>query len=211
MENLGQYIKSIREEKQLTIEAIAIELKLTSEQLNAIESNRLSVLGNYGFVRALVYTYVRYLSADEKIAMSLFDVLWSPQKKPNFLPKTPLKEKKLLISTNFIWLIVIAIIVIVLSTIIWISYSKGYLKRPIRKEKPQTDTLLAETVVKPEIPRTDSLRKHMLKLANTKTNNKTADNKRKKVRHDKLYLRDTTDFVEELIFDNKESPFSERL
>jgi cytoskeletal protein RodZ len=212
MENLGQYLKSLREEKQITLETVTREIKLTTEQISAIESNQLSKLGNYGFGKATVYTYIRFLEADEKVAMNLLDLLMPSSKQADFEPKTPIREKKVLISINFIWLVAILLIVAVLGSIIWISYSRGYLKRPFDNVNGVKDSLKSETPEQPKVVKPDTIRAHMLKIANTvakKSANPVTKKAEKPVKPSQS-VPDTTDYANEMIFDGKESPFNQR-
>jgi cytoskeletal protein RodZ len=212
MENLGQYLRSVRVEKNLTIEAIHNEIKLTEEQITAIENNQLSSLGNYGSARAMVYSYIRFIEADEKIGMSLFDMTWPPQKQTKFIPKKPIKEKKVLISTNFIWLLTIILIVIILGSIIWVSYTKGYLKRPFEGIKNGQDSSKTETIrsgVKTAI--SDTLRTRMLEISRTSKKGNSTDEKKAPESIKSNTFTDTTDYVDEMIFNSKESPFNTRL
>lgn len=212
MESIGQYLRSIREEQNLTLDNVSNEIKLSPEQLSAIENNQLSKLGSYGFSRAMVYSYSRFLGADEKITMSLFDVLQPPQRQSGFIPKRPIKEKKMLISINFIWLIAIFIIIIILSSIIWISYTRGYLKRPFDSLKKDQDSIKVEVPVIKEIEKPDTLRQRMLQVANanTKTKPKDAINSQVNFTIQKKAVEDTTDYVNELIFNTDDSPFNSR-
>ncbi len=212
MDNLGQYLRSLREEKNLSIESVNKDIKLSIEQIDAIEKNHLSRLGNLGFARAMVYTYVRYLAADEKLAMYLFDLSWPPQKQTNFTPRKPIKEKKVLISTNFIWLISIIILAIGLGSIIWISYTRGYLERPFDNMKLSKDSLKTETIERAKIEKPDTLRDHMLQLAKTQTKPKatTGDVQKTTAKVKNAASKDTTDYVNDLIFETKESPFNSK-
>jgi len=212
MDNLGQYLRSLRDEKGIDKEVVSRDIKLTLAQIDAIESNQLSKLGDHGFARALVYTYVRYLSADEKRSMHFFDLGWPPGEKTKFIPKKPIKEKKVLISTNFIWMISIIILAIVLGYIIWISYTKGYLKRPFDSLKQPIDTLKTETVVPQQPEKPDTLRNRMLQLALSQSKPKEIVDKTKKLtkKDKKNVLADSTDYIDDLIFDTKESPFNSR-
>jgi len=214
MDNLGQYLRSLREERNLTVEAVHNDIKLSVEQLNAIENNQLSRLGNHGFARAMAYTYIRYLGADEKRAMYLFDLSWPPQKQNNFTPKTPIKEKKVLISTNFIWLISIIILAIILCSILWISYTKGYLERPFDKKKQTIDSLKTEAQAKPKVEKPDTLRTRMLQLAKAQAKPQVTDKKAKtksNIIKDTKTGSDSTDYIDDLIFETKESPFNPKL
>lgn len=212
MDSLGQYLRSIREKKALTIEAVFNEIKISQEQIEAIENNQLSDLGNYGIVRAMVYTYSRYLEADEKMVMHLFDMIWPPQNQSAFNPKTPIKEQKVLISINFIWLITIIIIVIFLGSIIWISYSRGYLKRPFDSIKKSNDSIRIESPEETKIEKTDTLRNRMLQIANSPAKQKQKEEKKLTdiLKGQKEMIADTTDYVNEFIFNTEDSPFNSR-
>jgi len=211
MENLGQYLRSIREEKNLSLEVVYNDIKLSVEQLSAIENNQLSKLGNYGFAKAMVYTYVRYLNADAKIAMNLFDMILPPQKKTVFNPQLPIKEKKVLISINFIWLIVIIFIVIALGSIIVVSYTKGYLKRPTENLKKTEDSIIIKPKLLKKSETPDTIRIRMLQIANQTSKSKpSADVSLKKARKVRKEIADTTDYVDEFIFKTMESPFNSR-
>ncbi len=211
MDNLGAYLRSIREEKGITTEIVHNDIKISVEQIDAIENNQLSNLGNYGFARAMVYTYTRYLDANEKIAMNLFDTIWPPRTQAAFIPKTPIKEQKVLISINFIWLITIIIIVIVLGSIIWVSYSRGYLKRPFESLKLSQDSIKTESTVEPKTEKPDTLRNRMLQIANAPVKQKQIGSKNIEANNKQnIDIADTTDYVNEFIFNTKESPFNAR-
>lgn len=212
MENLGQYLKSLREEKQISLEMVHTELKLSIEQIDAMENNRLTLLGNYGFARAMVYSYVRFLNADDQIAMNLFNLMWPEQRQTNFIPKKPIREKKVLISTNFIWLIAIILIVIILGTIIWISYTRGYLERPFQKLKAKPDSITAVQLKEQQPDKPDTLRDRMLKITRDINSNSIQSTAAKTgvLNRNKNALQDTTDYANEFIFQDKESPFNQR-
>ncbi|HOV16176.1 MAG TPA: helix-turn-helix transcriptional regulator [Candidatus Cloacimonadota bacterium] len=210
MESLGQYLKGLREEQHLTLEEVNRELKLSEEQITVIENNQLSKLGDYGFARATVYTYSRYLGADEKITFNLFDSLMPSRTQNSFKPHAPIKEKKVLISVNFIWTIIIIIIVIILSAIIWTSYKRGYLKRPFEQTKQQADTILTQPPAVKQTAKPDTVREHLLKIAAQAEQNPPSA-KTKETINPKLLqnsLKDTSDYVNELIFEGRESPFN---
>ena len=210
MDNLGQYLRTLREEKNLSTATVNNDIKLTGEQIEAIESNQLTRLGNQGIAKSIVYTYVRYLGAEEKRSMYLFDLSWPPQKQTKFTPQKPLKEKKVLISTNFIWLISIIILAIVLGSIIWMSYTKGYLKRPFDSLKQAKDSLKTEVPITTKVEKPDTLRTRMLEIARRPVVPKAVVDKGKqaKVKRTQTAFSDTTDYEDSLIFDSKPSPFN---
>ncbi len=213
MENLGQYLQTVRNSKNINMEEVVNDLRLTMEQVTAIESNRLDNLGNYGCVRAMVFTYIRYLEADEKLALNLFEEIWPSQKQKKFIATKPIKEKTLLISVNLIWLIGIILIIIVLGAIIWTSYKKGYLNRPFDVIGKETDSVQSGTagIVKQVKP--DTVRAQMQKVMRSqfrlKDEEAVSKDKKTKVAGG-ADPQDTTDYVDEMIFDTQESPFNPR-
>jgi cytoskeletal protein RodZ len=212
MESLGQYLTSLREERNLSVEKVSAEIRLSVSQLTNIENNQLSQFGNYGLARAMVYTYIRFLEADEKTAMYLFDQILPPQVQTQFFSQTPLKEKKVLISTNFIWLITIILIVIILGTIILISYNKGYLRRPFDSIKTEIDTIKIAVPKVEEQVKQDTLRMRLLQIAKESEKPQSIEKSKKKVitKKPKSTVIDTTDYVNGLLFNDKESPFNQR-
>lgn len=212
MENLGQYLRSKREERNLTVEAVHADIKICIEHINAMEDNQLAKLGNYGFARTMVYTYARFLGAEEKIAINLFDIMWPSQKQADFTPKKPIKEKKMLISINFIWLISIVIFVIILGSIIWVSYNKGYLKRPFDKLKETPDTVKVSVRTEKVAEKPDTLRQRLLDLTKNQPAQLQTPVKQsvKVTTKNKKVVSDTTDYVNEFIFQAGESPFNPR-
>lgn len=211
MEQLGSYLRSIREEKKLTKEYVNNDIKITLDQIDCIENNRLNSLGSYGYARALVYTYARYLEADEQVVFQLFSQIMPSQKKDAFVPQSPIKEKKLLISINFIWLVSIFVIVIALGSILWVSYTRGYLRRPFDKLAHQTDSVKIAKKTIEVIEKPDTLRKKMLEITqNTKSVPTQAINSKKKNIRQTIAASDSFDYVEEMIFEGRDSPFNAR-
>ncbi len=64
MENLGVYLQKLREEKGISYQKVFEDLRLREEQVHLIEENRFFELGHFGFTKALVHRYARYLEAD---------------------------------------------------------------------------------------------------------------------------------------------------
>lgn len=212
MESLGSYLASVREERHLSLEKVSNDIRLSINHLSNIEKDNLSSLGNYGFARAMVYSYIRYLEADERKALYLFDQILPRQEQTQFFSQTPLKEKKVLISTNFIWLITIIFIVILLGTIILISYNKGYLQRPFDSIKTEADTVKVTEIKKEEPVKQDTLRNRMLQIAKESEKPKPIEKpkKSKAIKKTKSTAPDTTDYINSLLFDDKESPFNQK-
>lgn len=66
MELLGEYLKRIRESRNLTLDAVASKTKISLSYLNAIEKSRFDDLPGDVFTKGFLRTYARFLSTDEK-------------------------------------------------------------------------------------------------------------------------------------------------
>jgi len=163
MEDLGRYFLELRQKRGLNYEEIFDEIKINEEQIKAIEEDRLFDLGNYGMVRALVFNYARFLEADLSAVMAELKIMMPEHTKKDFTPRKTLKEKKILLSTNFLWTVGILVIAAILGSILLYSYRQGLLVTPeffVRNtEKEQTQT---SSDPAPELPDTLRIRMRML-------------------------------------------------
>ena len=209
MDSLGQYLAELRNQASLSLEAVQKDIRLTQTQLDDIEANRLTNLGDHGMARAICYSYARYLSADEKTAMYLFDQAWPVQKKEHFTPKTPIREKTYLISINQIWILAISLFVLLLAGITYLSYQKGYLTRPFQKTVAAKPESLATPKVMESKP--DTMRARLLQYTDLSTKNTPtakSPKPKKKVKLTAVYA-DSTDYLNKLLFGSKSSPFNQ--
>ena len=140
MENLGKYFLELRLQRGYNYQDIWKELRFPENQIKAIEENRFAELGPYGIAKAVVYNYARFLEADLDAVMNAFSYLMPENAKPEFKPATPVKEKKIMLSTNFMWLIGILLIIIILGSILWYAYNQNWLKMPDFFASNKTDS-----------------------------------------------------------------------
>lgn len=73
MELLGEYLKSIRESKNLSLEAVAAKTKISLNYLNAIEESRFDDLPGEVFTKGFLRSYARFLSIDERDIIKRYD------------------------------------------------------------------------------------------------------------------------------------------
>lgn len=166
MDNLGKYLKELREDKGLSQTDVFNKARIREEVLEKIEQNKLSDLGNYGFVKALVYNYARFLDADLDQVMTEFNVIMPPSIKKDFNPRRNITSNKIMLSTNFFWSLVILVIILVLGSILLNAYRNGWLKNPelFSKDKPVKEKVVKE---KPE-EEPEEIRQRMLELTKKK-------------------------------------------
>lgn len=164
MENLGAYLQKIREEKGISSKKVFADICLREEQLRQIEEDRLSELGTFGIAQAIVRKYALYLQADVPAVMKEMALLIPEHDKREFKPKQPVRNKKILLSPNFFWLIGIILFIVALATIVWHAHQQGWLKTPeIFKKAVPDSTLVQKAETEPVQP--DSLRDRMRQLS----------------------------------------------
>lgn len=202
MENLGKHLQKLREEKGLSPKQIWTNIRIRVDQIELIENNRLFELGDYGFCKALVYNYARYLEADTNAIMKEFNIMMPDTTKKGFKPSAPVKEKKIMLSTNFLWTIGILIFVLVLSSILYSAYLNGYLQSPnfFRDKEDKTETITKDDS---EEALPDTLRERMKMLTESmpkalEPESKTSQKQSKR----KPVSTDKTDYVGEQMGDS---------
>lgn len=162
MEHLGKYLKEQREKSNLSYKDIWDQQKIAEEQVKLIENNDFFALGNYGFCKVLVFNYARFLNADIDMVMKELKVLMPENIKGRFKPAQMPKEKKIMLSTNFLWMVGITVFVIILGSILYIAYQNGYLRPPNFKDDAKAKASVQ--VSKPQVTETDTLRERMKML-----------------------------------------------
>jgi cytoskeletal protein RodZ len=174
MEDLGAYLKELREEKNISFDQIYEDLHLREEQIQLMEKNRFSELGYLGFARAMVYNYARYLEADLDEVMQKFNLLM-PNNIKKIEPENKENGKKILLSPNLFWIIGIILIVIVLGTILWHAYTSGWLQMPDLFKSNSSDTTSVEKLTQQEepIPQKDPIRERQKALMDSITKTQT--------------------------------------
>lgn len=178
MDNLGKYLKELREDKGLSQTDVFNKARIREEVLEKIEQNKLSDLGNYGFVKALVYNYARFLDADLDKVMTEFNVIMPPSIKKDFNPRRNITSNKIMLSTNFFWSLVILVIILVLGSILLNAYRNGWLKNPelFSKDKPVKEKVVKE---KPE-EEPEEIRQRMLEITKKKADTELDSTAKKK-------------------------------
>jgi cytoskeletal protein RodZ len=192
MENLGKYFLELRQTRGISYEKILDDIMIPQGKIQAIEDNRFYDLGNYGMVKVLVYNYARYLEADLAMVMAELKILMPETTKKDFVPHRTLKEKKIMLSTNFLWMVGIFVIAAILGSILLHSYKQGLLVAPdfFAKDAEKQET----SVTRDEPERPDSLRTRMRVLSETIPSNDFAGDQEK----DRAF-HDNTDYLGEIL------------
>lgn len=90
MSKLGDYLRTEREKKGLTIHEIGLSLKISSKILKAIEEGNQKDLPAKTFLRGFIKSYVQFLKIDLKVALDLFQEEYGSPK-PDASSKQPIQ------------------------------------------------------------------------------------------------------------------------
>jgi len=199
LENLGKYFLELRLQRGYNYQDIWKELRFPENQIKAIEENRFAELGPYGIAKAVVYNYARFLEADLDAVMNAFSYLMPENAKPEFKPATPVKEKKIMLSTNFMWLIGILLIIIILGSILWYAYNQNWLKMPDFFASNKTDSTAVMIKEEKEETKPDTLRQRLRAISESipQTNNVPIPKS-----ETKTVPPDTTDYIGNILGDS---------
>lgn len=190
MESLGKHLRELRLERKISFETIWQDIRLSEENIHALEENRLFDIGQYGYVKAMVFNYARYLEANVDTVMTEFKIMMPEHTKKEFTPRKNLKEKKIMLSTNFLWTVGIIIFVGILGSILLNAHRQGWLKTPELFERKET-VAQSEEPKNEEIEKPDSLRLRMRELSDAMPQSNTVQG----LGAVKAIPRDTTDYI----------------
>ncbi len=196
---IGEYLQTIREKKNLTLEDIFEITKIRVRLLEKLESNLFDDLGGIGYAKAMILTYAKALGITEDQIHELLQNQFNT--KPQYISKSiSTQPRKFLLPTK-IFSVMLLIIVIVSYFVInlykdgiltWPPFKKANAgmeikpkektekpleiesKRIVPKSKKEDEMVLVEQVEKPKVNAID----------------------------------DSTDHLNELLFKDKKSPFN---
>jgi len=195
IESIGAYLKSLREQKKITLEKVSENIRIKVRLLEDIENNVFTNLGGTGYAKAMIINYARNLGADEEKILHLFDE--QINQKPEFVPHVKsIQPKKLFIPPKIFLFFLLIIVIIALTYLIIHLYSNNVLTWPPFKKTEQK----TETTKKVETPMKTQTFDLQEKRDTLKEVDQTAFNE--------TALRDTTDYLNEFMFKDKESPFN---
>lgn len=169
MENLGKYFLDLRNKRDISYKRIWEDLRIREELIKNLEANRIFELGSYGIAKALVFNYARYLEADVDAVMREFKIMMPEHTKDEFHPRKTLKEKKIMLSTNFLWMVGIVIIVLILGSILVHAYQNGWLSAPDFFAKAKAESTITAKPELKEEAKPDTIRQRMRILNETIT------------------------------------------
>ena len=202
---IGEYLYSIRENKNLTLENIAEITKINVRLLKKLESNLFDDLGGIGYAKAMIITYAKALGITEDQIHELLQDQFNTT--IQYVPKShSTQPRKFLLPTKIFSVMLLIIVIALLSYFVINLYKDGVLTWPpfkkadagmqiIPKEKTEKPTEKPlETESKRVVPEVEDDDEMVLLEQIEKPEVNAID--------------DSTDYLDELLFKDKESPFN---
>lgn len=165
MENLGKYLLDLRIQRDLSYKKVWEDTRLPEDTIKKIETNRFFDLGGYGIAKAMIFNYARYLEADVDSVMREFKVMMPDTTRSQFQSDHLPKERKIMISTNLLWMIGIIIFVAILGSILIHAYNQGWLSTPVFLKSAPDDSSSVRPAAIVEASKPDTLRNRMKALS----------------------------------------------
>jgi cytoskeleton protein RodZ len=199
MENIGEILKNARTKLNLSIEQITEKTRIKAKFLSDIENNDFSNLDT-GYAKAMITTFAKTVGVNEKELLKIFETTHTNKNK--YTKSATLRSKNILIPTNLLYLIVLIILVVILTFTVIKFYRSGIIKLPkwnrnkteeVQKQKPKKEK-------KVSIKQPAGTEEKTVKLTVPKINKETKFNKKA--------LRDTTDYLNDLLFEGEKSPLN---
>ena len=193
MENPGIYLKGLREAANLSYQQIYEETRIRIDQMLLIEAGKIRELGDYGYARAIVHGYARFLDADMDRVMQTFATYYPDDLRSGYNAPTLPKEKRIMLSTNFLWSVLISVLCLSLAFILYFSYQRGYLKTPEFFKHSKADSVAVDTP--PQGTKPDSLRTRLLQIRDSLPETDQDGQTPNKPIQRRPASRDTTDYI----------------
>jgi cytoskeleton protein RodZ len=153
--SLGEFLRSEREKKHITLEQIASATKINVKTLNALEHDNYESLPAKPFIRGFVNSYTRYIGLDSKFVLEKYESFLSDKsskkfKRPEDAPHI-FVEKNTSTENNKTALSVMLIGSLVVGAILFAILKPSLKhKRGRHKEKEEVQEVATETLVAPQ-------------------------------------------------------------
>lgn len=207
MERAGDFLKTYREEAGISLQTMSDKTKLKVRLLEDIENNQFRSLGGRGYARAMVVTYCRELQADMRKALFLFD-----REFPNDVNESkavinqPVEPSRIMLSTRFFGYILLVLVVLVLGYTLWRIYQDGSLDFEFFRNKTEPAVEAKPPVkAKPVVPKKEVV---IPEPVNSDLLKQTAPAQSTPAGSASTVKRDTTDYVDKLLFERRDSPLN---
>ena len=231
IENLGEYIKTKREEQELSIDDVSQSTKIKTYILRQIEDNNFDGVDDIGLIKIMITTYSKHLKIDPDLIQAKIVQLFDKPLEPPVKITTAKTKKTMFIPTNAIYFFLLGLLIVFLGVSIYKIYKNDTFSFNALKQQfaaTTTETKDRTPVQHEELP-PDTLwvlqRQIFHETNNIPTNaepneqiverlgffGRRSENTNVAVRtvnFNRAYLYDDTDYVGEIIFKNKISPLN---
>ncbi len=214
MDTIGKYLKEAREAKNLSIEDVSEMTRIKVAFLECIEKDDFSPIGGFGYAKVMLATYAKTIDANVQKVMSLFEHYYDSddfEMKP--LHRKPRQQKKLLLPGNIFSILALVILVTVLTIVVVRLYNKGMLDfsmdHQIEEVTSDDSEKPSEPEAKPE-PEPEVVQEKVQEASETIADVKPEPAAEHQINVNQNALRDTTDYVDRILFDGKQSAFNHK-
>jgi cytoskeletal protein RodZ len=195
IDSIGNYLKSIREKKKLTIEQVSEKTRIKTRFLENIEKDNFNNLGGTGYAKAIILSYTRAIEADEKHILELMKEKFEKKPKPISRIKS-IQPKKLILPTNFFSIIFLIIVAVLLTFLVINLYKNDILTWP-PFQRVEKKVEIKQNNKKQKITEKSDLKEDVKE-----------EIEEDQIKINKEALKDTTDYLDEFMFKDKKSPYN---
>lgn len=198
---IGKYLHSIREKNNLTLENVSEITKIKVRLLKKLESNLFDDLGGIGYAKAMIVTYAKAIGITEDQIHELLQHQFNT--KPQYiLQSSSTQPRKFLLPTKIFSVMLLIIVIILLSYLIINLYKDGILTWPPFKKADSEMQIIPKE--KTEKTLESESKRAVLKIEKEEE----MVLMEQIVKAEVNAIDDSTDYLEELLFKDKKSPFN---
>lgn len=141
MDNIGSYLKEKREALGLSIDDISHETRLKDYIIKQIESNDFEAIGDTGFIKIMVVTYCRAVKGDEDLVLkALLKMINKPLEPPIKINTAKKRKKPIFLSLGMLYFVLLSFLIIFLTFFVIKFYKAGSMSfKAIREQLAFSD------------------------------------------------------------------------
>jgi cytoskeleton protein RodZ len=118
---IGVTLRDEREAQKLSVEEVALRLRLSEKQINALEADDFSIFGSAIFVRGFIKSYARFLSIDPQPLLDAHLGMY-PQEQPQFITYKNVGVVKLVDGGVSKLTALIFSVLLIAALFVWVAY-----------------------------------------------------------------------------------------
>ena len=127
MASIGEQLRSAREDKNLSLEDAANDVKISKRYLEALEEGNYSIFPAQVYVKGFLYNYSRYLELDPKSILEQYNKLTIPdnEKVENSIPRGRAQRRVARKRVVMLVIVLVFVILCLISLAWWYSSQLG--------------------------------------------------------------------------------------